>query len=69
MYAFGCKIQQRALSSGESTAGVTYLSMGILPNSCCISPLKVVQHYLVVQGRAQLELSSHIVKVSIKVTC
>ena len=28
-------------SAGESTAGVTYLSMRIHPKSCCIFPLKV----------------------------
>ena len=28
-------------SAGESTAGVTYLSMRLHPKNCCIFPLKV----------------------------
>ena len=41
IYLFCQKIQQRSLGLGESTAGVTYLSMKIHQKSCCILPLKV----------------------------
>ena len=62
IYTFCQKIQERASGiPGESTAEVTYLSMRkhrMLP-----------QLYLVVQGRAQLEHSCHIVKVGVKATC
>ena len=56
-------------SAGESSAGVTYLSMRIYPKSCHIFPLKYPQLYLMVQGRVQLEHSSHIVKVGVEATC
>ena len=56
-------------SAGESTAGVTHLSMRIYQKSCHIFPLKVSATYLMVQGRAQLDHSSHIVKVGVKATC
>ena len=42
IYAFHQKIQQRVSGQGESTAGVTYLSMRMHPKSCCIFLLKVV---------------------------
>ena len=42
IYEFCQKIQQMASGPGESTAGVTYLSMKkIHPKSCCIFPWKV----------------------------
>ena len=41
IYAFCQKIQQRASSPEESTAGIRYLSMRIPAKSCCIFPLKV----------------------------
>ena len=41
IYAFCQKIQQRASGSGESAAGVTYLSRRIHTKSCSIFPLKV----------------------------
>ena len=40
-YAFSQKIQLRALGSGESAAGVTYLSVRTHAKSCRIFPLKV----------------------------
>ena len=42
IYAFHQKIQQRVSGPGESTAGVTYLSMRMHPKSYCIFLLKVV---------------------------
>ena len=36
IYTFSQKVQQRALGPGQSTAGVTYLSMKIHPKSCRI---------------------------------
>ena len=42
IYAFHQKIQLRVSGPGESTAGVTYLSMRMHPKSCCIFVLKVV---------------------------
>ena len=45
IYAFCQKIQQRALVSGEITAGVRYLSMRINPKSCHF-PLKVARTLL-----------------------
>ena len=69
IYAFCQKIQQKALGPGESTAGVMYLSMGIHLKSYRIVPKKVATIYLVVQGRMQLEHSSHIVKVVVEATC
>ena len=42
IYTFCQKVQQRALGSGQSTAGVTYLSMKIHPKSCRIFP-RVIQ--------------------------
>ena len=57
-------------SAGESAAAVTYLSMRIHPKSYCIPPPKnICNFYLMVQGRAQLEHSSHVVKVNVEVTC
>ena len=41
IYPFSWKIQQKALGPGESTAGVTYLPMKILPKHCYIFLLKV----------------------------
>ena len=41
IYVFCQKIQQRASGPGESTAGVTYLSVRMHGKSCCIFPLKV----------------------------
>ena len=55
-------------SAGESAAGVTYLSMRVHPKSCRIFPLKI-SSTLMVQGRVQLEHSSHIVKVGVEATC
>ena len=49
-----------------------YQSMRIHLKSCSIFPLnlwKYLQLYLMVQGRVQLEHSSHIVKVCVKATC
>ena len=43
--------------------------MRIHPKSSASSPKKLPQLYLVVQGRAQLEHSSHIVKVGVEATC
>ena len=40
IYAFCQKIQQRASGSGESAAGLTYLSRRINTKSCCIFPQK-----------------------------
>ena len=54
VYAFCWKIQQRALGPGESAEGFT---------------VKNTPKNLVVQGRVQLEHSSHIVKVSVKTIC
>ena len=48
------KIQQRTLGPGESAAGVS---------------LEIHSKNLVIQGRAQLEHNSHIVKVGAKATC
>ena len=62
IYAILPEIQQRASGHGESVAGVTYLSMSIFT-------LKLLQLYLVVQGRAQLKHSSHIVKAGVEATC
>ena len=42
IYAFHQKIQRRVSGPGESTAGVTYLSMRMHSKSCCIFLLKVV---------------------------
>ena len=42
IYTFCQKVQQRALGPGQSTAGVTYLSMKIHPKSCRIFP-RVIQ--------------------------
>ena len=42
IYTFCQKVQQRALGPGQSTAGVTYLSMKIDPKSCRIFP-RVIQ--------------------------
>ena len=62
IYTFCQEIQQKTSGPGESTGGVTYLCMRIHPKNCCIFPLKFLsQLYLVVQGRAQLDHSSHIV--------
>ena len=46
-----------------------YVSMRIHPKNAASSPKKLSQLYLVVQQRAQLEHSSHIVKFSVKATC
>ena len=62
IYVFCPKIQQRALGSRESTAGVT---VSIYENT----PEKMPQHYFMVHGRAQLEHSSHIIKVIVEATC
>ena len=62
IYAFRWKIQQKALGPEESTAGVAYLSMRIHPKV-------TATFYLMVQGRAQLEHSSHAVKVGVDATC
>ena len=45
--------------------------LGGLYNFCnfAISPSKLPQHYIVVQGRAQLEYGSHIVTVGVEATC
>ena len=58
-------IQQRTSGQGECTAGFRYLSMRIHPKRF----QNFRQLYMVVQGRAQLEHSSHIVKVGTKATC
>ena len=57
-------IQQRTSGQGECAAGFTYLSMRIHPKSF----QNFWQLYMVVQGRAQLEHSSHIVMVDAKAT-
>ena len=67
IYTFCWKIHQRVSGSGECYWG--YVSMRIHSKSCCIFPKKFPQLYLVVQGRAQLEHSSHIVKVCVEATC
>ena len=51
------EIQQRASSSGESTAGITYLPLRIHPKVAASPPQKLTRLYLVVQGKAQLEHS------------
>ena len=68
IYTFCQQIQQRASGPGESAAGVTLSTYENTPKSYHISPL-IVAATLVVQGRAQLEHSSHIVKVLVKATC
>ena len=68
-YAFCQKIQPRASGSGESAAGVTYLSVRTHAKSCRIFPLKVAATFLVIQGRVRLEHSSHVVKVGVEATC
>ena len=57
IYAFCQKIQQRHSGAGESTAGVTY------------NVFKNKRKKLVVQGRVQLQHSSHIVKVGAEAIC
>ena len=69
IYAFCWKIQQRSSGQGESAAGVRYLYMTIHPKSCQIFPLKVAATLLSVQRRAQLEHSSHLVKVCVEARC
>ena len=69
IYAFCWKIQQRSSGQGESTAGVGYLSMRIHPKSCHIFHLKVAAALLSAQRRAQLEHSSHLVKVCVEARC
>ena len=66
IYTFCKKIQQRASGPGESVARVTYLSMRIHPKRYCISPLKV--DATVIQGRVQLEHSSHLVMDGVEAT-
>ena len=68
IYAFRRKIQQRLSGPGKSTTGVTVYenTPEKLPH---LPPKKFLQIYLVVQGRAQLEHNSHIVKVGVKATC
>ena len=61
IYAFCQKIQQSASGPRESTWG--YVS--VFENT----PKKLLQLYLIVQVRAQLEHCSHIVKVGVKATC
>ena len=63
------EIEQRASGSGESAAAATYLSLRIHPKSYRIFPLKVAATLLSVQGKAQLEHSSHIVNVGVETTC
>ena len=53
----------------ESMAGATYISLRIHPKSCRISLPKVAATLLSVQGKVQLEHSSHIVNVGIEATC
>ena len=61
--------QQRALGPVENTIGVTYLNMWEYTQKVAASsPKKLLQFYLVVQGRAQLKYSSHIVKVGVEAT-
>ena len=43
-----------------------YISMRILPKSYCIYPLKLLQLYLVVKERGQLDHSSHRVEVVVE---
>ena len=61
IYAFSRKIRLRTLGPGEHCCG--YVS--IYENTT----KKLLQLYLVVQGRVQLEHSTHIVKVSVEATC
>ena len=75
IYVFCQKIQQRGSGPGDSTAGITYLSTRIHPKCCHISPKNYhifpkscLQLYLVVQWRAQLQHSSHIVKIGVEAT-
>ena len=56
IYSFCQKIQKRASDPGESTAGVYSIAQNTPQN-------------LVVQGRVQLEHSSHIVRVGVEATC
>ena len=63
------EIQQRASGPGESVAGATYLSLRIHPKSCRVSLPKVATTLLTVQGKVQLEHSSHIVNVDVEATC
>ena len=58
IYAFSQRIQQKASGPGESTAWVA-----------ASSSQKLLQLYLVVQERTQLEHSSHIAKVGVEATC
>ena len=69
IYAFCWKIQQRTSGQGESAAWVRYLYMRIHPKSCHIFPLKVAATLLSVQRKAQLEHSSHLVKVCVEARC
>ena len=56
-------------SAGESTAGVTYLSIRIHQKVAASSSWKYLQLYLMVRRMVQLEHSSHIVKVDVEATC
>ena len=72
-YTFCQKIQQRPMGLGESywerSIGFTYQSRKYIWKVATSSPKKLLQFYLVGQGRAQLEHSSHIVKVGVEATC
>ena len=72
-YTFCQKIQQRPVGLGESywerSIGFTYQSRKYIWKVALSSPKKLLQFYLVGQGRAQLEHSSHIVKVGVEATC
>ena len=63
------EIQQRAAGPGESAAGALCLSLRIHPKVAASLPLKLPRIYLVVQGKAQLEHSSHIVNIGVEATC
>ena len=56
-------------SRGEHCWGYVSMYENIPKKITTSSPLKLPQLYFVAQGRAQLELSSHIVKVSVEATC
>ena len=68
IYAFCQEIQQRALGLGESPGGVTHL-WEYTQKVAASFPEKLPKLYLVVQGRVQLEHSSHIVNFGIGTTC
>ena len=63
-FSRGPQVQERALLVLR-----IYLWKKYTQKVAASSPEKLPQLYLVVQGRAQLEHSSHIVKVLVKATC